>query len=166
MSMSITYSNTRWDSVRWYLHLGIRHWFNWCLTICMSVNVTWIGAKWLPEGSSAFAKAFSLATLFLIFFVGLWVLVLALGALITLVSRNPGFFTQHSLTISPEGFVEETSINRTEHKWDGVLKVVRQPNYLLIYIASNQAHVIPRRAFQTQTEWESFCSSCEKFVAA
>jgi hypothetical protein len=91
---------------------------------------------------------------------------LGFGVVLTLFNKNPGFYTQHIFAIAPEGFVEETSVNRTEHKWTGVQTVVKRQKYLLIYIGSNQAHVIPRRAFNDQADWDLFCSDCAKFAAA
>jgi hypothetical protein len=164
--MSVTYTNTRWDSVRLHLHHSLRHWLNWCLNTGMALFLVWLSSSSFAGRPFTAGTAVALCVLFLIFFIGIWMFVLVVGALLVLFNRNPGFFTEHVLTIAPEGFTEVTSVNRTEHSWIGVQKIARSSDHLLIYIASNHAHVVPRRAFPSDAEWNEFCRQCEQFAAA
>ncbi len=166
--MSITYTNTRLDSVKWFLYRICRNRLYWCLIIAMTAIYTWLSSRgWPPKVvGSNFEKMFLATSFFLIYFTVQWTIALVVGVLFVLCNRSPGFHTQHSLTIAPGGFVEETSVNRTEHKWAGVQKVVKRQKYLMIYIGSNQAHIVPRRAFNNQADWDLFCAECAKFATA
>jgi hypothetical protein len=75
-------------------------------------------------------------------------------------SKNKTVLTDHTLILGEENFVEETVYNRTEQTWGSVQKLARTRRYIFIYVAQHMAHVIPRRAFATDGDWEAFYSCC------
>lgn len=75
-------------------------------------------------------------------------------------SKNRTVLTDHTLTLNETNFVEETVYNRTEQKWNSVQKLAKTRRHILIYIAQYLAHVVPRRAFQDDAEWNAFYQFC------
>jgi len=86
---------------------------------------------------------------------GLLAVALLAIALSLLPSQNRTFFTDHTLTLGPDGLREQTEFNDTHHTWAAIQKVARTRGHLFLYVSQNGAHVIPRRAVQTDDEWDS-----------
>jgi hypothetical protein len=85
----------------------------------------------------------------------MWVLQFVCNAVI--VSRkNHSVLTTHRIEIQEAGLFEETKFNKSLFYWPGLVKVVSRPGYIAIYVSSQQAHVIPKRAFSSQSEAERF----------
>jgi YcxB-like protein len=77
-------------------------------------------------------------------------------------SRNKTLFTDRIITLSEDGFLSETPLSRSEMKWSIVQKLARTRRYIYIYVAQHSAHVVPRRAFQDASEWDSFYEFCKR----
>jgi hypothetical protein len=86
----------------------------------------------------------------------MWVLQFACNALILVSRKNHSVLTTHRIEIQETGLVEETKFNKSLFYWPGIVKVVSRPGYIAIYVSSQQAHVIPKRAFSSQSEAEQF----------
>ena len=80
--------------------------------------------------------------------------------------RNKTLLTEHTITLGEGSFVEETAYNKTDHKWAGVQKLARTRRHIFIYVSQYAAHVVPRRAFQNDTEWDSFYEFCKQRIDA
>ena len=78
--------------------------------------------------------------------------------------RNKTLLTDHTITLEDGSFVEETAYNNTDHKWTGVQKLARTRRHIFIYVSQHAAHVIPRRAFRDDTEWDSFYEYCRQKI--
>jgi len=105
-----------------------------------------------------------------VFFVAPFLLILlavqlAIVALFLVSRRNKTLLTEHTITLGEDGFVEETSYARTDHKWLAVQKLSRTRRHLFIYVAQQGAHVIPRRAFRDEAEWNAFHLFCRRKTA-
>jgi hypothetical protein len=88
---------------------------------------------------------------------------MAISVVLSMISsKNKTVLTDHTLVLADEGFVEETPYNRTEGKWRGVQKLARTRRHIFIYIAPYMAHVVPRRAFQDDAEWNAFYEFCKQ----
>jgi YcxB-like protein len=79
-------------------------------------------------------------------------------------SKNRTFLTEHTFTLTEDGFIEETVFNRTENRWAAALKVVRTRNYIFLFVSQNAAHAIPRWAFVSDEEWDEFFAYCQQHV--
>ncbi|HMJ89502.1 MAG TPA: YcxB family protein [Candidatus Acidoferrum sp.] len=75
--------------------------------------------------------------------------------------KNKTILTDHTLILSDQNFVEQTVFNRTEQTWESVQKLTRTRTHIFIYIAQYMAHVIPRRAFATEADWDAFFTYCK-----
>ena len=89
--------------------------------------------------------------------------VLALSVVLSMVSRkNKTVLTEHTIVLGEESFTEETPYNKTEQKWAIVQKLARTKSYIFIYVAQYMAHVVPRRAFRDDAEWNAFYDYCRQ----
>jgi hypothetical protein len=84
---------------------------------------------------------------------------LAIGGisiLCLILNKDKAAITEHTVSIDENGLTEETVFNRSEFKWAGIQKLVRSDRHIFVYVSPNAAHVIPRRAFASPTEWDEF----------
>jgi hypothetical protein len=70
--------------------------------------------------------------------------------------RNLGVLCRHRLTLDEAGVHETTDVNETKQKWEGIERVETTDSHIMIFISSNQAHVIPLHAFSTPATAEEF----------
>jgi len=54
-------------------------------------------------------------------------------------------FCRHTITISPDGFSEETAESRHFHTWNALSDIAFTPDYVFVYNTPATAHIIPRR---------------------
>lgn len=70
--------------------------------------------------------------------------------------KNEGVFCRHTISISPDGVHEKTKVNDSQSGWRGIEKVDETDNHVFVYIASNNAHVVPKRYFLNAEEANEF----------
>jgi hypothetical protein len=120
----------------------------------------------LPKHSDAVTKVITFAILDLIGF-SVLAAVFALSVVLSLGSRkNKTILTEHTIILAEESFTEETPYNKTEQKWTIVQKLARTKSYIFIYVAQYMAHVVPRRAFRDDAEWDAFYEYCRQKTQA
>jgi len=78
-------------------------------------------------------------------------------------NEKNGVLGKHTYLVTPEGLHESTSSNEGLQKWAGVQAVEKSPSFIFIRINGYLFHLIPRRAFDTQQEFESFWINARKF---
>lgn len=78
------------------------------------------------------------------------------------ISRKQGFLGRHRFTLRDDGFEEDTGGTRTFTEWSGVRKAIVTRRYLCVLISAYRAHVIPRRAFDSQDAYEQFAGRLER----
>ena len=116
----------------------------------------------LPKDGDVVTKIITFAILEFIAFC-LLAAVFALSVVLSMVSRkNKTVLTEHTIMLSEASFTEETPYNKTEQKWTIVQKLARTKGYIFIYVAQYTAHVVPRRAFRDDAEWEAFYEYCRQ----
>jgi hypothetical protein len=54
-------------------------------------------------------------------------------------------FCRHTITVSPEGFTEETAESRHFHRWTALYDIAFTPGYIFVYNTPATAHIVPRR---------------------
>ena len=62
-------------------------------------------------------------------------------------ARHPGIFGLHDYEVREDGLLEETAVNTTLTRWDGIRGVKETRSLLLIRQTSGLVHIIPRRSF-------------------
>jgi len=67
-----------------------------------------------------------------------------------------GQLGRHKLGLGEAGLVESTAVGESRTSWEGVDRVEQNREYIFIYTAPAAAHVIPKRAFSSPGEAETF----------
>ena len=89
--------------------------------------------------------------------------VFALSIVLSMISRrNKTLLTEHIITLGQDAIMTETPYVKSEQKWAIVQKLARTRRYIFIYVAQYSAHVIPRRAFRDDPEWDAFYEFCKQ----
>jgi hypothetical protein len=128
--------------------------------------ISFIVFQALPKDGDAMMKIIAFVIMELIAFSFL-AAVLALSVVLSMVSRkNKTVLTEHTITLGEKSFMEETPYNKTEQKWAIVQKLARTRSYIFIYVAQYMAHVVPRRAFRDDMEWDAFYQYCRQRTQA
>lgn len=157
VKMEIRYKNTFSDLIKFNLYHHPRILSLQAITIFFLVVFLWETYRyWQKTDSPILALIISwlIVSIFWAFLVGIMMFV---GIMLTnLPKLNKSFLTEHTLIVSDSGLVDETSFNRTEQKWSGVIKVSQNRHYIFIYTAQHAAHVVPKRAFVDVGRAESF----------
>ena len=116
----------------------------------------------LPKDGDVATKVVAFAIMEFIAFC-FFAAVLALSVVLSMVSRkNKTVLTGRTIILGEESFTEETAYNKTEQKWTIVQKLARTRSYIFIYVAQHMAHVVPRRAFRDDAEWDAFYEYCRR----
>jgi len=58
--------------------------------------------------------------------------------------KGKGVFGKHTLSITDEGLLEETEVNTSLQKWNGILKTAQTKRYYYIHASENAAHLVPK----------------------
>lgn len=72
---------------------------------------------------------------------------------------NAGFYGECELAIDADGVTESRPSGSTTRKWACVERIATTPRYLFVYTSGTEAFVVPRRAFQTEAEFNEFAAS-------
>ena len=70
--------------------------------------------------------------------------------------QNAGFYGDCSISLDANGLHESKASGDTVRKWSAVEKIVVSSKYLFVYTSGVEAFVVPRRAFVTDTDFNSF----------
>ena len=116
----------------------------------------------LPADKPAFVRvlAFIFVELLLVLLIiAFWGVII----LLTMISRrNKPFFCDKTITLGEEVFVGESQYGRSETRWTMVQKLARTRRYIFIYLSQENAIVLPRRAFESSTQWDEFYDICDQ----
>lgn len=74
-----------------------------------------------------------------------------------------GILGEHTITISEEGFMEETSVNKSWHLWDGIHQIKIRDKQVIFLISPRYGYFVPIRAFACETEARDFCESAKSY---
>jgi hypothetical protein len=73
------------------------------------------------------------------------------------------FIGDRRAEVSAEGFTDESSTRRTLIKWNGIHRVSGTPRFLRIRVSSMSVYLIPRRAFSSREDSETFLKIARHF---
>ena len=157
--MQVVYENTVTDLVRFNHYHQLRHPYLYIMAALPTLIL--VKDTWRLAGGQLGAWVVTLAVLQLVLFILLYALTVVGYYLFLGLRRDTPAHRQHRTTLTETAVVEESPVNRTESTWAGVVKVVQTRRLILIYIASNLAHVVPKRAFPSPLEAESFFNEAQ-----
>jgi hypothetical protein len=78
--------------------------------------------------------------------------------------KNRGTLGKHTLLISEDGLVETTEVNESRWAWTGIERVEQIEHYIFIFVSSNAAHIIPKRAFASTEEVTQFYNAAKTLL--
>jgi hypothetical protein len=79
--------------------------------------------------------------------------------------RNATSLARCWLSITPQGILTANDVGETRSDWRRIQEVVETENHLFLYIGSDEALVIPRRAFAKDNLWKEFVNTAVQFQA-
>ena len=78
---------------------------------------------------------------------------------------NKGLFGPRQVLITPEGITETGALQTSTVNWQMVERIVVLPNCAYVYINAVAAHIIPKRAFVGDVEFNEFINAAKDFHA-
>ena len=78
-----------------------------------------------------------------------------------LVQRSP-LHAAHAYAITPGGLKVSSEKSASEIRWTAVLDVKRTADRLFVFMAKRQAFIIPRRAFDSDDQFEAFAAAAQE----
>ena len=139
-------------------------WLFWALLAVVWALLIWVNPDildWFGHGWGLFLLGFLTGILSLVF--------LALGLTRRSERRhyanpaNARHFGPRRLGISPDGVNVVSETSRIFESWAAVLKITATDEHAFLYDASNRAHVVPRRAFIDQADFERFVELARRY---
>ncbi len=165
--MSVRYSLTRRDILRWQIHLLVRNRVLLAFGLVVSLFLAWNDLR-TPElaahstGFKIFYAIFFAILMFCIVGSALMVLMVCM----VLFKKYRGLLGEHELEVRDEGLVERTEVNESLHRWGGFHKIVSTGSYLYIYVTDASVHIVPRRHFASEQEARAFGDELERRIKA
>jgi hypothetical protein len=101
-----------------------------------------------------------------IWYLAIWIVQFVFNVLYLYSRKNKSVLTKHTVEIQDEAFFEETKYNRSYFFWNGIVKVVRRPGFVAVYVTPHMAHIIPKRAFGSKARMLSFINECKNKLSA
>lgn len=146
---SIEYRNTYWDLVRFhavhqFLSPLLQFFYVGLAALFFRFGISWQLGVW---GALAMA---------LVMYAMMWGVQFVFNALYAISRKNHSFLTTHVVELRDDALFEETQYGRFHFHWNGLLKVVRRPGFIAVYISPFQAHIIPLRAFASPAAADAF----------
>ena len=164
--MTLSYRNTFRDRLAFAAYHIPRNPLMLLMTVGFFFFITFTSlvpaVRELPADKPAIVRvlAFIFVELLLaVFILAFWAVV----TLLTMISRrNKPLFCDKTITLGEEAFVGESQYGRSEVRWTMVQKLARTKRYIFIYLGQENAVVLPRRAFESSTQWDTFYDICKQ----
>ena len=78
---------------------------------------------------------------------------------------NRRLFGQKTITASESGITERGEHGSSTTAWSAVERIVRLEDVTYVYVSALSAEIVPRRAFQSGSEYDAFISRLQDFHA-
>lgn len=78
-------------------------------------------------------------------------------------AKVPGFIGPHWIDLNEQGLTSATHGGAATYDWTGIDRIDATPSVILLYSSRIQAVIVPRRAFRTTAEVESFVAAARAF---
>ena len=94
------------------------------------------------------------------FILGYFILIFLTIVLANISKMNKTILTDCVVTLDADTVSTESKFARAEYKWNAIQKIVRTRYYLFLYFMQHGALIIPRRAFQSDEDFDKFWQEC------
>ncbi|MDH5181222.1 MAG: YcxB family protein [Gammaproteobacteria bacterium] len=71
-------------------------------------------------------------------------------------TAEKGWIGETLFRLEDESFYEKTAGTETRTRWQAIIQVYRTKNFILVRINAYRIHIIPKRAFANDNEFEKF----------
>lgn len=78
---------------------------------------------------------------------------------------NAAMIGKRTLSLDPDSIVETSDAGENKTRWSAVEKIVKHQDVIYIYISAVFAHAVPRRAFETDAEFNRFFETARELKA-
>jgi YcxB-like protein len=161
MEIEITYNLEANDLIIAYNYMNKTNKFNnlfrWAIysffTIVIIKNLITIKAS---LGEKIFAGIVVLGIVILGFNLLIWLINFLMIRANLPKDETSGVLGEHTIRITPDQLIEYTSVNQSYHQWITIKKIQELPEHLLLILGSNHVHIIPKRAFSSDIEYQEF----------
>lgn len=155
--MKIQYELKFWD----FFQFSVAHNFlNPVAQACYLLVPGIIFSSMRDDGSSMGASVFAAVLMY----AGEWGALLVIIAFGIFSKPDVNALTQHTIEATQEEIVEATPFTKLTVRWPGVHKVVSRPGFTGVYVAPQQAHIIPNRAFSSAAERREFVNFVQERI--
>lgn len=79
-------------------------------------------------------------------------------------SKKGAYIGSHTLEIDENGIKEQLPVGEDFHEWTRYTELIQNKNYIYTFWEMNVGNVIPKRAFASQSELDSFCNTVENKI--
>ena len=134
------------------------------LVVFVAIMSLWIGYQSWQETSptkSLFVRVFTVTTIVLIPLLILSAFLALYLFLYAFARGNKVLLAEQAITVDDNILACQSEYARSEIKWKALQRTVRTRHYLFMYFSAMGAMVIPRRAFSSKEQWDSFVAFCK-----
>jgi len=79
------------------------------------------------------------------------------------VADSPTFATSTACRVTPEGIEAHDELIDAVIRWPAILKIGETSDHCFLFLNSENAYIIPRRAFDSDDAFEHFISACRRW---
>jgi hypothetical protein len=79
-------------------------------------------------------------------------------------SKKGEYIGSHTLEIDENGIREQLPVGEDFHEWSRYTEIIQNKKYIYTFWEVNVGNVIPKRAFASQSELDSFCNIVENKI--
>jgi hypothetical protein len=146
--LRVTYTSTLADLFRFNLYLLPRARGIYIIGAIFILGISYSTVPTLYRSDAIFVVKVVTYLVILLLTSSVVALISLMAFLASYVPRlNKGILTEHTITLSADGFTETTLVNKTESTWAGLVRLGQTRGYIFLFISASAAHVIPKRAF-------------------
>jgi hypothetical protein len=85
-------------------------------------------------------------------YVLMWLTNFAFNALHLCSKKDKSTYTKHVVEVQDEFLLDQTQYSKSYFYWNGIVKAVRRPGYVAIFVTNHTACIIPTRAFSSKEQ--------------
>jgi len=78
--------------------------------------------------------------------------------------KNVGLLGNRTIEITDTAITSEGQAGEMKTNWEAVERICETEDYLFLYIASVQAYIIPKRAFENKEKEDDFIQTIKKYL--
>ena len=78
--------------------------------------------------------------------------------------KKGAYIGSHTLEMDENGIKEYLPVGEDFHEWSRYIEIIQNKKYIYIFWEANVGNIIPKRAFASQSDCESFCNSVENKI--